>query len=69
MYYPCSENKGADQLRSYCKADLRFYFRISRLLIFLCSGSFKIILVILLYIASKTFLRLNISDFDEKVIR
>ena len=23
LYYPCSENKGADQLRGYCEADLR----------------------------------------------
>ena len=23
MYYPSSENKGADQLPSYCEADLR----------------------------------------------
>ena len=28
MYYPSSENKGADQLRSYCAADLRLCFRI-----------------------------------------
>ena len=28
MYYPSSENKGADQLRSYCEADLRLCFRI-----------------------------------------
>ena len=21
MYYPCSENKGADQIRGYCEAD------------------------------------------------
>ena len=27
-YYPCSENKGADQLRGYREADLRLYFRI-----------------------------------------
>ena len=27
MYYPCSENKGADQLCSYCTADLRLCFR------------------------------------------
>ena len=27
MYYPCSKNKGADHLRSYCKADLRLSFR------------------------------------------
>ena len=26
MYYPCSENKGADQLRSYCTADQRLCF-------------------------------------------
>ena len=28
LYYSCSENKGADQLRSHCKADLRLCFRI-----------------------------------------
>ena len=28
--YPCSENKGADQLRSYCAADLRLSFRIGK---------------------------------------
>ena len=30
LYYSCSENKGADQLRSYCKADLRLCFRICK---------------------------------------
>ena len=25
LYYPGSENKGADQLRSYCKADLHLF--------------------------------------------
>ena len=39
LHYPCSENKGADQLRSYCEADLRLCFRICRLLIFPCGGS------------------------------
>ena len=29
LYYPCSENKGADQLRSYCEAGLRLCFLIS----------------------------------------
>ena len=28
MYYQCSENKGADQLRGYREADLRLCFRI-----------------------------------------
>ena len=26
LYYPSSENKGADQLRIYCEADLRLCF-------------------------------------------
>ena len=30
LYYPCSENKDADQLYSYCKADLRLCFRIGK---------------------------------------
>ena len=33
MYYPCSENKGADQLRGYREADLRLCFRLCRLLV------------------------------------
>ena len=28
LYYPCSENKGDDQLRDYREADLRLCFRI-----------------------------------------
>ena len=39
LYYPCSENKGADQLR---EADLRLCFRICRLLVFSRGGSFLI---------------------------
>ena len=38
LYYACSENKGADQLRSYCEADLRLCFRLCRLLVFPCGG-------------------------------
>ena len=26
LYYPCSENNGADQLHGYCEADLNLYF-------------------------------------------
>ena len=40
MFYPCSENKVTDQLRSYCKADLCLCFCLCRLLVFPCSGSF-----------------------------
>ena len=39
MYYPCSENKDADQLRGYREADLRLCFRICRLLVFPWGGS------------------------------
>ena len=34
VYYPCSENKGADQLPGYREADLRLCFCICRLLVF-----------------------------------
>ena len=34
LYYPCSENKGADQLHSYCEADLYLCFRIGKNLVF-----------------------------------
>ena len=32
LYNPCSENKGTDQLRSYCEADLRLCFRMTWLI-------------------------------------
>ena len=41
LYYPSSENKGADQLRGYRKADLRLCFRICKTLVFLRDGSNK----------------------------
>ena len=40
LYYSCSENKGADQLRSYCEADLNLCFRLCRLSDFPCNGSY-----------------------------
>ena len=39
MYYPCSENKGADQLRGYREADLRLCFRIGKNPVFSRCGS------------------------------
>ena len=39
LYYPSSENKGADQLRGYREADLRLCFRLCRLLDFPWGGS------------------------------
>ena len=34
LYYLCSENKGADQLRGYREADLRLCFRICKTSVF-----------------------------------
>ena len=34
LYYQCSENKGADQLRGYREADLHLCFRICKMLVF-----------------------------------
>ena len=39
LYFPCSENKGADQLRGYREADLRLCFCICRLFVFSRGGS------------------------------
>ena len=43
MYYPCSENKDADQLRGYREADLRLCFRPCKLLVFSRTGSIMIL--------------------------
>ena len=39
MYYPCSENKGAGQLRGFREADLRLCFRIFKKPVFSQRGS------------------------------
>ena len=41
MHYPSSENKGADQLCSYCTADLRLCFRIGKNPVFSRCGSYS----------------------------
>ena len=41
MYYPCSENKGADQLRGYREADLRLCFRLGKNPVFSRCGSYE----------------------------
>ena len=40
LYYLCSENIGADQLRGYREADLRLCFRICKKPIFSLRGSY-----------------------------
>ena len=40
LYYSCSENKGADQLRGYREADLRLCFRICKKPVFSRRGSY-----------------------------
>ena len=41
LFYPSSENKGADQLRSYCEADLRLCFRIGNNPVFSRCSSYQ----------------------------
>ena len=48
LYYPSSENKGADQLRGYREADLRLCFRLCRLLVFPWGGSYNTYIVVLM---------------------
>ena len=43
VYYPCSENKGADQLRGYREADLCLCFRLCRLMVFPFGGSYMML--------------------------
>ena len=43
LYYLCSENKGADQLRGHREADLRLCFRICKYPVFSRRGSFKVL--------------------------
>ena len=43
MYYPCSENKGADQLLGYREADLLLCFCICKKTVFSRCGSFNLI--------------------------
>ena len=48
FYYKRSENKGADQLRSYWEADLHLCFRIGKSLVFSRCGSIYIYSLLLL---------------------
>ena len=59
LYYPSSENKGADQLRGYREADLRLCFRLCRLLLFPRGGSlikYKYLLTYFTYVSFQMLL-------------
>ena len=56
MCYPCSENKGADQLRGYREVDLRLCFRIYKLLVFPWGGSNKVSAILSVGRAESTFI-------------
>ena len=55
MYYQSSENKGADQLRGYCEADLRLCFRICQKPVFSRRGSYSKTGVTAVYIIFPNF--------------
>ena len=42
LFFPSSENKGTDQLRSYCEADLCLCFHLCRLLVFPWGGKYDL---------------------------
>ena len=56
LYYSCSENKGADQLRSSCEADLRLCFRLCKLFVFSCADS-SVMVLYPKYIVVKKWIR------------
>ena len=61
LYYPCSENEGADQLRGYHEADLRLCFRVCKKTVFSHDAA---------YIAWRFMnhvLRKSISNISEEV--
>ena len=61
MYYLCSENKGADQLRGYREADLRLCFRICKKPVFSRRGSFMEDIVVSMEGVTKLLKDLNSS--------
>ena len=63
MYYPCSENKGADQLHGYREADLRLCFRIGKNPVFSRCGSIIKAFKLKLYIALIPKVFLDMSTF------
>ena len=67
MCYPSSENKGADQLRGYLKADLRLCFRICRLLVFSRGGSYVVKLNVVSCVVI-SFPRVSYRGFEFKCI-
>ena len=70
MYYPSSENKGADQLCSYCTADLRLCFRICKIRFFYVTLNEKLLRnnpAIMIGLSAHTFLITSDSFRLEKV--
>ena len=49
LFYPCSENKGADQLRGNREADLHLCFRICKNPVFSSRGSYYLISIFMMY--------------------
>ena len=61
MYYPCSENKGADQLRGYREADLRLCFRIGKNPVFSRCGSYYVLFKIFAFREIKLYVAKSIN--------
>ena len=61
LYYTCSENKGADQLRSHCATDLHLCFRMCNKPIFSQRGSYLVYSK--RFLSMEIFMYMYISDF------
>ena len=73
MYYPCSENKGADQLRGYREADLRLCFRSCKLLVFSRTGSYvnltlSMICIYIIELDIKLNVRVNLPTVSDPLL-
>ena len=69
LYYLCSENKGANQLLSYCTADLRLCFSICKKQVFSWCGSNMCLFLLLQYrpprdLDSKATIRIGDREFE-----
>ena len=65
LYYPCSKNKGADQLRGYREADLRLCFRMCKKSVFSRRGSFMIMLLSHIQVILELQSALNAAKYDD----
>ena len=69
LYCPCSENKGADQLCSYCEANLHLYFCIHNMLVLSYDNSIGERIEHVFFFTSLVFLKFNLKrNLENKLL-